>query len=69
MRKDVGFEVIDHIIISVQNNDKIANIVAKNTAQIQSIVLADFVVNDDLDGFTKEWNLNGEDVVLTVKKN
>lgn len=69
MRKDAGFEVMDHITISVQNNDMVASIVSKNAAFIQSIVLADAIVYDALDGFTKEWNLNGEDVVFTVKKN
>lgn len=69
MRKDAGFEVMDHITISVQKNDMVASIVSKNAGFIQSIVLADAIVYDALDGFTKEWNLNGEDVVFTVKKN
>ncbi len=69
MRKDAGFEVMDHITISIQNNEKVATLVAKNAAQIQGIVLADSIVYEELDGFMKEWNLNGEDVKITVKKN
>ena len=40
MRKDAGFEVMDHICVSMQDNDKIADIVKKNEEQIKSEVLA-----------------------------
>ena len=33
-----------------------------------SVVLADEVVTGAMDGISKEWNLNGEDVVLGVKR-
>ena len=40
MRKDAGFEVMDHICVSMQDNDKISDIVKKNEEQIKSEVLA-----------------------------
>ncbi len=68
MRKDAGFEVVDHILLSVVNNNKIQEIVQKNIQEIQSDLLADEVLYQPLDGFTKEWDLNGEKVTLSVKK-
>ena len=68
MRKDAGFEVMDHICVSMQDNDKIADIVKKNEEQIKSEVLANETKYDGTVGFTKEWNINGEKVMLGVEK-
>ena len=68
MRKDAGFEVVDHITLAIHNNDLIKNIVKKNQANISRQLLADEVVYESMDGYTKDWNLNGEDVTLSVKK-
>lgn len=37
-----------------------------NAETIKKITLADELVYDKLDGFTKEWNINGEKVTLGV---
>ena len=68
MRKDAGFEVVNHITLSVTNNKKVEDIVKKNLEEVKADVLADEVVFEELDGFTKTWNLNGEDVTLSVKR-
>ena len=68
MRKDAGFEVMDHIRVSMQDNEKIAGIVQKNEEQIKSEVLANETKYDRAVGFTKEWNINGEKVTLGVEK-
>ena len=68
MRKDAGFEVMDHIVVSVKGNEKVEAVVKKNVAEISSVVLADDVVYDSVQGVSKEWNLNGEDVTLGVRK-
>ena len=68
MRKDAGFEVMDHICVSMQDNDKISDIVKKNEEQIKSEVLANETKYDGAVGFTKEWNINGEKVMLGVEK-
>lgn len=39
----------------------------ENAETIKKITLADELVYDKLDGFTKEWNINGEKVTLGVK--
>lgn len=67
MRKDAGFEVMDHILIGVSENEKISKLINDNKDSIFGDVLADGV-SDSLDGFEKDWNINGEKVVLSVKK-
>ncbi|MBO5199100.1 MAG: isoleucine--tRNA ligase [Lachnospiraceae bacterium] len=73
MRKDTGFEVMDHITVYVSGNDVIKAVMQKNEEEIKRVVLAEAVVYDetaaDAEGSaSKEWNLNGEDVTLGVKK-
>ncbi len=68
MRKDAGFEVMDHIRVSMQDNEKVREIVQKNEPSIMGDVLADEMAYDGAAGFTKEWNINGEKVTLGVEK-
>lgn len=66
MRKDAGLEVVDHIVLGYKASGKVAEIIASYES-IRQDVLADKVVGE-LDGFTKEWNINDNEVVLSVKK-
>ncbi|MEG0500896.1 MAG: DUF5915 domain-containing protein, partial [Cellulosilyticaceae bacterium] len=69
MRKEANFEVQDHILVTYKDNAKIAEIMTRNNAEIASDVLANAVTEGDLaDGYTKAWKVNGEDVILTVKR-
>ena len=68
MRKDADFEVMDHIEVSVAGNDHIQSVMEKNKDSIMSKVLCDNLVYGATDGFVKEWNINGENVTLGVKK-
>ena len=68
MRKEAGFEVTDHVIIYVQNNKSISSIMKANESFIKSEVLAETISYEQMDGYQKEWNINGEKVVLGVKK-
>lgn len=65
MRKDAGFEVVDHIVVGYNAEGKSKEILDKK--EFLADVLADSA-SDALDGFEKEWNINGEKVVLSVKK-
>ena len=67
MRKDSGFEVTDHIVLSVSGNDRVADVVKKNEAMIAEDTLADRVIYTAGDD-AREWSLNGEKVFLSVKK-
>jgi isoleucyl-tRNA synthetase len=68
MRKDAGFEVMDHIRLSVEGNDKVKEVLKNNEGQIQSEVLADEVAYDKAVGFVMERNINGEKVTMGVEK-
>ena len=62
------YEVMDHIVVSVQGNEKIGSVVKKNTESIQTKVLADDIVYDKSLKNAKEWNINGEIVTIGVEK-
>ena len=68
MRKEAGFEVVDHIELFVANNEKVVSTVEKNLELIKSEVLADSVTLNTVKGYEKSWNLNGEEVTLGVEK-
>ena len=68
MRKEAGFEVMDHIVIYCDGSDKVAEILTRNKDSISEDTLADDIVTGKTDGFTKEQDINGENVTLGVKK-
>ena len=69
MRKDADFEVMDHIRVAINGNEKIADIVCRNEEAIAQKVLADeILVDTSLETF-REWNVNGENVTIGVAKN
>ncbi|MDE6740292.1 MAG: class I tRNA ligase family protein, partial [Lachnospiraceae bacterium] len=68
MRKDAGFEVMDHIKVSINGNEKVAGIVQKNAEAISGKVLAEAIVTEEALAVAKEWNVNGEKVTIGVEK-
>ena len=68
MRKEAGFEVMDKIVISYQADEKVAEIFTKYGEEIKGDVLGLAIVAGTVDGYQKEWNINGENVLLGVKK-
>ena len=68
MRKEAGFEVMDKIAVSYQADEKAVKIFEKNKDTILSEVLAEELTTEKLGGYEKEWNINGEHVVMEVKK-
>ena len=57
------------IVISVEGNDKIADIISRNKEEIFTAVVADDLTVGSVDGHTAEWNINGEKVSFGVKVN
>ena len=68
MRKEAGFEVTDHITVYHRDSEKIAQILEAFAEEIKAGVLADEVIEGEPEGYVKEWKINGEAVVLGVKK-
>ena len=68
MRKDSGFEVMDHIRVSILGNELLAKVVKDNEETIATKVLADLFSFTDTYSFVKEWNVNGQNVTITIEK-
>ena len=69
MRKEADFQITDHIIVYAEGSEEIAGLLNRNTEAVKEYVLADDVVTGSVDGYTKEWNINGHKVTLGVKVN
>ena len=68
LRKEADFEVTDHITLYIDNSEKIAEIVTKYADKIKDAVLADYIMLGKMAGFTKELDINGEEVTFGVSK-
>ncbi len=68
MRKEAGFEVQDTIKIYYRDNSKIAGIIEKNKSNIMDEVLAEAIEEAKTEGYEKNWNINGEKVIMSVIK-
>ena len=75
MSKEAGFEVMDQITIYHKSDEKVSGIFEQYGDTIKSDVLGVNVVADAAGAFadepevySKEWNINGEHVLLGVKK-
>ena len=60
---------MDHIKVGVKGNDRIADIVLANREKIAAKVLADEIAKEVSYANEKEWNINGEKVLISVEKN
>ena len=69
MRKEAGFEVLDRIVVYHKDSEKVSGVIERNKESIMGDVLALEMTEGEGEGYTKEWNINGEKVTLTVKKN
>ena len=68
MRKEAGFEVMDHIKVSYEASAEVERILASFGADIASDVLAESVEKTAPCGYVKEWDINGEKATFGVEK-
>ncbi|MCR4568302.1 MAG: isoleucine--tRNA ligase, partial [Pseudobutyrivibrio sp.] len=68
MRKEADFEVMDRITVSYEGSDKINSIFEANKDEIAGEVLADEIVVGAEGTYSKDWNINGEKVKLSVTR-
>ena len=68
MRKDAGFEVMDHINVYQDGNDRIKDIIIRNEELIKKEVLAENVITGEIKGVEKSWTINGEESTIAVEK-
>ncbi len=67
MRKDSDFQVTDHIRVSLNGNAKLSDIAARNLESIAGKVLADEFTADKTYKVSKDWDINGEKVTISVE--
>ncbi len=68
MRKEAGFNVMDHINVTVEGSKRICDVVNRLPDEIANDTLADSIKVATANGYTKQWDINGEDVTLGVEK-
>ena len=67
MRRDSKFEVTDRIKIYASGNDRLAEIISRNAAEIKTVTLADEIISAAAEN-SKDWDINGEKISLGVAK-
>ncbi|MBP3360470.1 MAG: isoleucine--tRNA ligase [Clostridia bacterium] len=67
MRKEAGFEVMDHIRLGIDGNDKVYALVSDAWDYVKNEVLAEELSAGELK-YAKVWSINGENVTLSVEK-
>ena len=65
MRKEAGFEVVDHIKVGYKA-DGIAKKVLDNKEYLKDVLGES--ADENLKGYIKEWDINGNKVTLSVEK-
>ena len=68
MRKEAGFNVVDHINVTVNGSDRAIEIIEKMSADIASDTLADSIKAGCVNGYSKEWDINGEALIIGVAR-
>ena len=68
MRKEAGFEVTDHIRLTIDGTDAIKTLAEKCGSEIAGDVLADKLEVTAPAGYVKEWDINGEKAQIGVEK-
>ena len=67
-RKEAGFEVVDHITLSFEGDDKLLDIIRKYESKIASQTLADNVLYNESLGYSKDWEISPYNLKISVKK-
>ncbi|MBQ8972927.1 MAG: isoleucine--tRNA ligase [Clostridia bacterium] len=70
MRKEAGFDVVDRIHVTYKTTDTLANVIAANQSAIADSELALSIepVDAPEGAYSREWNINGEKALLSVRK-
>jgi len=68
MRKEADFEVCDNINVFFTCCSNLSMTISKNINSIARDVLADKIIESTGNGYTKIWDINGNDVTITIEK-
>ena len=68
MRKEAGFEVTDHISLTIDAEPELKSALEPYGAQIAREVLADRISFEAAAGYSKDWDINGKKAKMGVEK-
>ena len=68
MRKDAGFNVTDHISVSLSGDDYAVSVATKYFDTISQDTLADKLDVSTVSGFAKSWDINGRELQIGIEK-
>ncbi|OFW77189.1 MAG: hypothetical protein A2201_13300 [Alicyclobacillus sp. RIFOXYA1_FULL_53_8] len=69
MRKEVNYNVTDHVTFSAVGDAQLLSVLQRNLSEIAATVLIQEVRYETLTGdLSKEWDVNGKALTLTVRK-
>ena len=68
MRKEAGFNVIDHIAVTLSGDCDLINTIIKYQSSISGDTLADSVISGEPSGYIKSWDINGKQISIGVQK-
>lgn len=70
MRRDAGLEVTDRIHITYRSSPRLESVVEKSREMIGRYVLAQALSDESppSDAYSREWDINGETALLSIRK-
>ena len=68
MRKEAGFEVMNHIVITCEGSERLYEVIREFGGDICHDCMADAIEIRTPEGYTKDWDINGEPLSIGVKR-
>ncbi len=68
MRKEAGFQVTDHIAVTLKTGDKLAAVAEAAKDEICRTVLANSLTLAEPAGYVKEWDINSQKAVIGIER-
>ena len=70
MRKEADFNVTDHITVTLSGSEKVEAVAQKNNSEIASDTLCDAITSAEAPegAYAKQWDINGENITISVKR-
>ena len=68
MRKEAGFNVTDHISISLAGDSEAVSVAIRNSSDISADTLADSITAGEVAGYAKSWDINGKQLEIGINK-
>ena len=68
MRKEAGFNVTDHITVTLSGDKETIAVALKYSDNISADTLSEGIYEADISGYSKSWDINGKQLIIGVEK-